>query len=125
MSAPSFLGCRWERVVWFTRGLSIHSGKEPALSTGCIGERISVVDVDVVTEREKGYVPTGVETREHTHTARYASLFFEVPQRTHARTPIYILPACKQSPKLLVLSEAAFVAQITVSKIERIKRKRK
>jgi hypothetical protein len=74
MSAPSFLDCRWERVVWFTRGLSIHPGKELALSTGCISGRISDVDVDVVTEKEKGYVPAGVETREHTHTARYASL---------------------------------------------------
>jgi hypothetical protein len=71
MSAPSFLDCRWERVVRFTRGLSIHPGKEPALSTGCIGGRIS--DVDVVTEIEKN-VSAGVETREHTHTARYALL---------------------------------------------------
>jgi hypothetical protein len=85
MSAPSFLDCGWERVVWFTRGLSIHPGKEPALSTGCTGGRISDVYVDVMTEREKGYVAAEVETREHTHSAVRVTVLFEVPQRTHVR----------------------------------------
>lgn len=89
MSAPSFLDCRWERVVWFTRGLSIYPGKEPALSTGFTGERIADVDVVVVTEREKGHVRAGVETQEHTHSAVRVTVLFEVPQRTHARQYTY------------------------------------
>lgn len=42
----------------------------------------------------------------------------EVPQRTHARQYTYILGAYKHTLKLLVLSEAAFIAHITFSKIE-------
>lgn len=116
MSAPCFLDCRWERVLWFIRGLSIHPGKEPALSIGCIGGRISDVDVDVVTEREKGYVPAGVETRKHTHTACTRHCVWGAS--AYASTPVYRLGACKESPKLLVLSEAAFITHITFSRVQ-------
>jgi hypothetical protein len=56
----------------------------------------------------------------HTHTERWCLRYLSL--HVHARTSLYILRACKQSPKILMLSEAAFKAHITFSNTERFKK---
>jgi len=85
------------------------------------------VKVDVVTEREKDCVPAVVETRTRTYKRAqrgYAPLCVRCAGlHTHANVQIVSLQT--ESQKLLVLSEAAFIAHITFSKIEIIKERKR